>query len=76
MVYDALLIHPTLAGKEKAKKYNDPHVATDWTSAKNTRDAFKQESERLDANGGPKSPSNYNEIESPGRKYRSEDGEL
>jgi hypothetical protein len=44
----------------------DKHTSTDWTAAKNSREAFKQESQRLESNGGPKSESNYNKIESPG----------
>jgi hypothetical protein len=56
----------------------DPHVATDWTEADTTREAFKEESRRLDSpeSGGVDSPSNYNKIESPGKNYRIEDGEL
>ena len=65
-----------ISGRREANRNNDPHVATDWTAAKNTREAFKQESRRLDAQGGPKSPTNYNRIEQPGKKYRKQDGEL
>lgn len=64
------------SGRRIENEHGDPHVATDWTPASNTRDAFKQESRRIDANGGVNSPSNYNRIESPGRRYRQEDGEL
>jgi hypothetical protein len=53
----------------------DKHVATEWKSADNTRDAFKDESKRLDSHEGPKSPKNHNKIESPGKKMREEDGE-
>ena len=34
------------------------------------------ESRRIDEHGGKSSSSNYNRIESPGKKYRQEDGEL
>ena len=61
------------SGRRQARQNNDPHVATDFTPAKNTRDAFKQESKRIDSNGGVKSSSNYNKAESPGRKYRQQD---
>ena len=44
--------------------------------AENTREAFKQESRRIDAQGGVDSPSNYNKVESPGKRFRVEDGEL
>jgi len=50
-------------------------VATDWTRAPNQREALKQESRRIDANGGVKSPNNYNKIESPGKKMRQQDGD-
>ncbi len=63
------------SGRRVAKENNDPHTATDWTPAKDSREAFKQESRRLDANGGPDSPTNYNKIEQPGKKYRRQDGE-
>ena len=64
-----------VSGRREAKRNNDPHVATDWTPARNNREAFKQESRRLDAEGGPGSPQNYNRIEQPGKKYRFQDGE-
>ena len=65
------------SGKRIEKETEDRHIATDWTPAKNEREAFKQESRRLDADeGGPKSPDNYNKIESPGKKYRIQDGEI
>ena len=48
----------------------------DWTPAETTREAFKQESRRLDAEGGSASPPNYNKVESPGKVYRIQDGEL
>lgn len=63
------------SGRQKAKENNDPHVATEYQPAKSNREAFKKESENLDANGGPKSPTNYNKIESPGKKYRKQDGD-
>jgi len=61
------------SGKRVEQETGDPHVATDWTPAHDARDAFKQESVRLDSHGGPKSERNYNQIESPGRQYRTED---
>ena len=48
---------------------------SDHTTAENNREAFKQESRRLDQEGGPKSDSNYNKYESPGKLYREQDGE-
>ena len=64
------------SGKRVARENKDTHVATDWTVAKDRRDAYKQESRRLDADGGPGDPNNYNRIEQPGKKYRREDGEI
>lgn len=64
------------SGARVAKAEGDPHVATTFTPAKNSREALKAESRSLDANGGPKSPTNYNKIESPGKKMRIDDGEL
>lgn len=64
------------SGRREARRNGDPHIATDWTPAKSHREGFKQESRRLDAEGGPRSPNNYNRIEQPGKKYRQQDGEL
>jgi hypothetical protein len=64
------------SGRRQARQHDDPHVATDWTPAQNDRDAFIQESLRIDQAGGVSSPSNYNRIESPGRRFRIEDGDL
>lgn len=61
------------SGRRVERETKDPHVATDWTPAGNSRDAFKQESQRLDSHGGPGSASNHNKIESPGRRMREED---
>jgi hypothetical protein len=57
-----------------ARETGDTHVATEWKPSGNSRDAFKDESLRIDGNGGAKSEQNYNKIESPGKKYRSQDG--
>ncbi len=64
------------SGRRQARANEDPHTATDWTPADNNRDAFKQESLRIDQNGSVSSPGNYNQIESPGRRFRIEDREL
>lgn len=62
------------SGRRVEKKSGDKHTSTDWSPAKNSREAFKDESKRLDGDGGPKSESNYNEVESPGKRMRKEDG--
>jgi RHS repeat-associated protein len=57
------------------RRTGDKHVASDWTPASSRREAFKDESRRLEKGGGPKSDKNYNQIDSPGTKYRQEDGD-
>jgi hypothetical protein len=64
------------SAKEKAEKYNDPVKDTDWTPSANKREAYKDESKRLKADGGHKNPNNYNKRDSPGTNYRKQDGEL
>jgi RHS repeat-associated protein len=61
------------SGEREAVANNDPHVATEWRPATSHREAFKEESRMLDAEGGAASPSNYNRIESPGKKMRIDD---
>ncbi|WP_396170764.1 RHS repeat domain-containing protein [Flavobacterium sp.] len=63
------------SASEKAKANNDPVKSQDYTPAKNSREAFKQESRRLQNDGGAKSKTNYNKRDSPGTKYRKQDGE-
>ena len=71
---------PESRSRESARKVErqagDRHVRTDHTTARNSREGFKQESRRLDSHGGPKSPNNYNKIESPGKNMRQADGEI
>lgn len=64
------------SGREMANRHNDRHVGTETRSALNDRESFKQESRALEADGGPKSNTNYNRIDSPGTKHRREDGEI
>uniref|UniRef100_UPI001E635A6F hypothetical protein n=1 Tax=Chryseobacterium sp. c4a TaxID=1573582 RepID=UPI001E635A6F len=66
------------SGNEKAKQNEDPLESTEWTKAENDREAFKQESERLDKDAegdkkGHQSDKNYNKRDSPGKKYREQD---
>jgi RHS repeat-associated protein len=63
-----------VSGKRVAKENNDAHVSTDWTAAANDREAFKDESRRLDSHGGAGSANSYNKRESPGANYRKQDG--
>jgi len=63
---------------DKAKANNDPVKSKDFTPAKNDREAFKQESRRMDTDRvgntpGHKNPNNYNKRASPGDKYRKQD---
>ena len=63
------------SGRRVERETGDSHTATEWDSADNTRDAFKDESLKLDSHGGAESADNYNKIESPGKKMREQDGE-
>ena len=65
---------------DKAKANNDPVTDIDWKPSKNSREAFKDESRRLDTDKvgptpGHKNPNNYNKRDSPGKKYRNQDGD-
>jgi len=60
---------------EKAKANNDPVKKTDWKPSANSRQAYKDESRRLQQDGGHRNPNNYNKRDSPGTKYRKQDGE-
>jgi RHS repeat-associated protein len=62
------------SGKRVEQATGDKHVSTDWKPSANDREAFKDESRRLDSHGGHGSSSNYNQRESPGKKYRKQDG--
>jgi hypothetical protein len=62
------------SGRRIERKTGDKHTATEWKRSENDREAFKDESRRLDQNGGASSTENHNEIDSPGKKYREEDG--
>ena len=62
------------SGKRVEKQTGDKHTTTDWKPSANDREAYKDESRRIDANGGAASSSTHNQIESPGKKYRKEDG--
>lgn len=68
------------SANDKAKAYNDPVKSKDFTKAKNDREAFKQESRRIDTDRvgntpGHKNPNNYNKRASPGDKYRRQDND-
>lgn len=65
-----------VSGRRVAKDNNDPLVKTETRDAPTDRESFKQESRSLEKNGGPDSDQNYNQIDSPGTKYRREDGEI
>jgi len=63
------------SGRRVERETGDTHTATDWRPSNSTRDAFKDESRRIDKSDGPGSDKNYNKINSPGTKYRAQDGE-
>lgn len=62
------------------KKHGDVVESTEYTTATSHREDFKEESRQIDASGGAQkqNPSTklYNEIESPGKKMRIQDGEI
>ncbi len=63
------------SGRRVERETGDRHTATDWRPSTSSRDAFKAESRRIDENGVARAGSNHNKIESPGARYRREDGE-
>ena len=64
------------SGKREANNNEDPHTWTEWKKTPNDREGFKEESRLLDKHGGHKSENTYNRRDSPGKKYRKQDGEL
>lgn len=48
---------------------------TDWTPAPDNRTAFKDEARRIEKNGGVSNSGNLNRINSPGKKFREQDGD-
>jgi len=54
---------------QKAKEYGDPVVAQEHAPAPNTDQAFIDEQNRIESNGGP-GGNTYNKINSPGKKLR------
>ena len=57
------------SAREKSKKFSDPVVSKDWVPSPTERDAFIDEAKRIRDDGGVKSPTNYNLINSPGEKF-------
>ncbi|MBK6519284.1 MAG: hypothetical protein IPG04_35390 [Polyangiaceae bacterium] len=64
------------SGRRVERETGDPHIGTEWSPASSEREAFKQESRRIDQDGGWDSPLNYNRKESPGKRLRRDDGEF
>ena len=62
------------SGARVEKETGDKHVSTDHKPSSSDREGFKDESRRLDSHGGAKSDTNHNKIDSPGKKYREQDG--
>lgn len=61
--------------KQSAREhgYEVAETDIDWTSADSHREAFKDEHERLEADGGKENEDNHNRINSPGKKYEEQD---
>jgi hypothetical protein len=64
-----------LSAKQISSKFGDPAMKKEFKMADTNRQAFKDEYSRLMADGGPKSDTNYNKIQSPGARYSWEDKE-
>lgn len=66
------------SARRLGKKYGTEidRSKSDWTPAGSERQAFKQENKRIWSDeGGPDSPDNYNQRNSPGKKYSEQDGD-
>ena len=63
------------SAKEKELAHGDTVVEIEFMPATSHRQAFKDEHLRIIENGGPKANSNYNVINSPGKKYWIQDGQ-
>lgn len=55
--------------KYREGKHNDKVVNKDWTPANSEEEAFIDEYFRLHNDGDHYNPDNYNERQSPGKKY-------
>lgn len=64
------------SAKQLSNKYKDSvkNGSIDWTPASSHREAFKAEAKRLEKISGPDDIWNYNQRNSPGKKYIEEDG--
>jgi RHS repeat-associated protein len=56
------------SGRGLSREHDDPVKDIHHSPAETDTEAFRQEADRLEALGGPKSPNNYNKINSPGKK--------
>jgi RHS repeat-associated protein len=66
------------AQANKPGRPNDPHIATDWSPSPNERQSFKDEATRMGPDGvhSPENRANtYNKYNSPGYRYKKEDGD-
>ncbi|MFP3385869.1 hypothetical protein R0J92_20505 [Tritonibacter sp. SIMBA_163] len=59
--------------KAREKGYDLGQTDIDWSPSENDRDAFKDEDDRIQGDGGVENPSNHNKVNSPGKKYNEED---
>lgn len=58
------------SARQRSRANSDPVDSIDHTPAGSDAETFKQEAKRLQDLGGPESPNNYNEINSPGKKVQ------
>ena len=61
------------SARERSRAHADPVKSIEHTPAATNEEAFRQEAARLEALGGPKSPDNYNQINSPGKKLNEQE---
>ncbi len=60
--------------KAKTHGYDLGQTDIDWSPSENDRDAFKDEDDRIQGDDGVENPGNHNKINSPGKRYKEEDG--
>jgi hypothetical protein len=61
--------------REQERATKDKVVESTWKPSRNHREAFKDEDRAMEALGGITGGRLYNKINSPGRKYRIQDGD-
>jgi RHS repeat-associated protein len=63
------------SARDKEKQTGERIVKKDWTPSASEREAFKDEARRIENDSGVENPRNYNKRNSPGKRFREEDGD-